>query len=69
MLNENWVFALNEDEIVDGDKKPLLVNDEKIALIKKGNEIYAITYVINASVFLLYVFRLVIRINRKVILR
>lgn len=43
MLNENWVFALNEDEIVDGDKKPLLVNDEKIALIKKENKIYALS--------------------------
>lgn len=52
-----------------GHLKGPLIQSESALIKVKGNEIHAISYVINASVFLLYVFRLVIRINRKVILR
>lgn len=43
MSKENWVYALNEDDIEEGDKKALLLQKEKVALIKKNGNLYAMS--------------------------
>lgn len=43
MSEEKWVYALNETELTDGEKKALVIDGQKIALIKKGNELFAIS--------------------------
>ncbi|MCC7575710.1 MAG: Rieske (2Fe-2S) protein [Methanomethylovorans sp.] len=43
MSEVTWVYALKETELADGEKKALLISGQKIALIKKGNELFAIS--------------------------
>ncbi len=38
-----WIFALKEDDIADGEKRPLLVEGEKMLLIRKDGEFFAIS--------------------------
>lgn len=35
MSEEKWVYALKEAELADGEKKALVMDDQRIALIKK----------------------------------
>ncbi|MDG6243381.1 MAG: Rieske (2Fe-2S) protein [Methanolobus sp.] len=44
MNQENkWTFAIKEDEFADGDKKPLLIEDHKILLVRINGDFYAIS--------------------------
>jgi len=43
MSEENWVYALEVAELADGEKKALVIDGQRIALIRKTNEIFAIS--------------------------
>lgn len=43
MSEGNWVYVLETAELADGEKKALVVDGQRIALIKKGNELFAIS--------------------------
>ncbi|MGB3906977.1 MAG: Rieske (2Fe-2S) protein [Methanomethylovorans sp.] len=43
MSEENWVYALELAELADGEKKALVIGGQRIALIRKANEIFAIS--------------------------
>lgn len=43
MSEGNWVYALEVAELEDGEKKALVIDSQRIALIRKTNEIFAIS--------------------------
>lgn len=44
MNQENkWVFAIKEDELADGEKKPLLIEGHKILLLRIDGDFFAIS--------------------------
>ncbi len=38
-----WVFAIKEDELADDEKKALLIEDDKVLLIRKDGLFFAIS--------------------------
>lgn len=42
-MSEGWIYVLEEAELADGEKKALVLDGQKIALIKKSNELFAIS--------------------------
>ncbi len=40
---KRWIFAIKEDEMADGDKKPLLLEGEKVLLLRKDGDFFAIS--------------------------
>lgn len=43
MSEDKWIYAFKEVELKDGEKKALVIDGQKIALIKKSNELFAIS--------------------------
>jgi nitrite reductase/ring-hydroxylating ferredoxin subunit len=43
MSEGNWVYALEVAELAAGEKKALVIDGQRIALIRKTNEIFAIS--------------------------
>lgn len=44
MNKENmWIFAIKEDELADGDKKALLLEGNKVLLLRKAGAFFAIS--------------------------
>ncbi|WP_094228256.1 Rieske (2Fe-2S) protein [Methanolobus psychrotolerans] len=39
----NWVFAIKEDELADGEKKVLLLEGDKVLLLRKEDAFFAIS--------------------------
>ncbi len=38
-----WFFAIAENELDEGEKKPLLIEGDKLLLLRQGGEFYAIS--------------------------
>jgi hypothetical protein len=38
MSEDTWIYAFKEAELKDGEKKALVIDGQKIALIKKSND-------------------------------
>jgi nitrite reductase/ring-hydroxylating ferredoxin subunit len=43
MMDDQWVFAINVDEMVDSEKKPIVIEGNKLLLIKLGGQFYALS--------------------------
>ncbi len=43
MLEASWVFAFNVNELAESEKKAVIIDGEKIVLIKKSGELFAIS--------------------------
>ncbi|WP_370572736.1 Rieske (2Fe-2S) protein [Methanomethylovorans sp.] len=43
MSEDKWVYALEEAELTDGEKKALVIDGQRIAVIKKSNALFAIS--------------------------
>jgi 3-phenylpropionate/trans-cinnamate dioxygenase ferredoxin subunit len=43
MPERSWFFAINESELDEGEKKPLLLEGDKILLLRQGGGLYAIS--------------------------
>ncbi|TGC09756.1 Rieske (2Fe-2S) protein [Methanolobus halotolerans] len=39
----SWVFAINENELADGEKKPLLLEGNAILLVRQEGNFYAMS--------------------------
>ncbi|MDW7730813.1 MAG: Rieske (2Fe-2S) protein [Methanolobus sp.] len=39
----SWVFAIDENELDDGEKKPLLLESNAILLVRKDGDFYAMS--------------------------
>ncbi|MBC7085483.1 MAG: Rieske (2Fe-2S) protein [Methanomethylovorans sp.] len=43
MSKEKWIYAIKETEMKDGEKKALIIDGQKIVLIRKGREFFALS--------------------------
>ncbi|WP_406660658.1 Rieske (2Fe-2S) protein [Methanolobus sp. ZRKC3] len=43
MQENSWIFVIDANELADGEKKPVLVEDNKILLIKTDGVFYAMS--------------------------